>query len=103
MQDNVVRPLGAVSPGMQPPQVPFDFNSIMGEKLPNSLYYLMLNGIISHKLPQALAKGEWTDKSQPIVDTSEFRSLLIDLQEYRETALGLIARHLHNNFQKKKI
>ena len=34
-------------------QVPGDFSTIMGEKLPNSVYYLMLNGIISHKIPQA--------------------------------------------------
>jgi len=103
LSDHVIRPLGAGTPGMPPPAVPFDFSTIMGEKLPNSLYYLMLTGIISHKLPQALAKGEWTDKSQPLVDTREFRDLLMDLQDYRETALGLIARHLHGGFQKKKI
>mmetsp|Transcript_93488 Transcript_93488/g.248154 ORF Transcript_93488/g.248154 Transcript_93488/m.248154 type:complete len:749 (-) Transcript_93488:75-2321(-) len=101
LADGVIRPLGAGSGHQQ--QVPYDFSQIMGEKLPNSLYYLMLNGIISHKLPQALAKGEWTDKSQPLVDTREFRDLLTDLQDYRETALGLIARHLHSGFQRKRI
>jgi len=101
MNDYVIRPLGAGMPGA--PQVPFDFHTIMGEKLPNSLYYLMLNGIISHKLPQALAKGEWTDKSHPLVDTAEFRGLLQDVQDYRSTALGLIARHLHPKFQTKEI
>lgn len=103
MHENVIKPLGAASPGHMPPSVPYDFNTIMGEKLPNSIYYLMLNGIISHKLPQALAKGEWTDKSHPLVDTQEFRNLLLDLQEYRQTALGLIARHLHPRFQNKEI
>jgi len=103
LQDHVIRPLGAGGPGSPQPQVPVDFSIIMGEKLPNSLYYLMLNGIISHKLPQALAKGEWTDKSQPLVDTTDFRDLLTNLQDYRETALGLIARHLRPCFQEKKI
>jgi len=103
LTDHVIRPLGAGSPGSPPPQVPHDFSIIMGEKLPKSLYYLMLNGIISHKLPQALAKGEWTDKSQPLVDTREFRDLLVDLQDYRSAALGLIARHLHGGFKKKRI
>jgi len=103
LQDHMVRPLGAGGPNSSPPQVPNDFNAIMGERLPNSLYYLMLNGIISHKLPQALAKAEWTDKSQPLVDTAEFRELLVSLQDYRETSLGLIARHLHSGFQDKKI
>jgi hypothetical protein len=107
MTDSIVRPLGESAPGAggrnEGPQVPSDFSTIMGEKLPNSMYYLMLNGIISHKLPQALAKGEWTDKSQPLVDTQEFRVLLQDLQDYRETALGLIARHLNRGFQEKRI
>mmetsp|Transcript_1278 Transcript_1278/g.3868 ORF Transcript_1278/g.3868 Transcript_1278/m.3868 type:complete len:753 (+) Transcript_1278:80-2338(+) len=103
LHDHVIRPLGAGSPGGPPPQVPGDFSTIMGEKLPNSVYYLMLNGIISHKIPQALAKGEWTDKSQPLVDTNEFRELLVALQDYRQTSLGLIARHLHKGFQSKKI
>lgn len=103
LQDQAIRPLGACKQGSTPPQVPGDFSSIMGQKLPPSLYYLMLNGIISHKLPQALAKGEWTDKSQPLVDTKEFRGLLIDLEEYRKIALGLIATHLHKGFQDKQI
>jgi len=99
LSDYSIRPLGAGSNG----QVPFDFSQIMGEKLPNVLYYLMLNGIISHKLPQALAKGEWTDKSQPLVDTVEFRGLLGDLAEYRQAALGLVAKYLHPSFQNKRI
>jgi hypothetical protein len=103
LSDHAIRPLGAGPAGSPPLQVPFDFSVIMGEKLPNVLYYLMLNGVVSHKLPQALAKGEWTDKSQPLVDTHEFRTMLQDLQDYRESALGLIAQHLHPTFQNKKI
>mmetsp|Transcript_44893 Transcript_44893/g.104898 ORF Transcript_44893/g.104898 Transcript_44893/m.104898 type:complete len:762 (-) Transcript_44893:36-2321(-) len=103
LQDHAIRPLGACRPGGSPPQIPGDFSLIMGAKLPPSLYYLMLHGVISHKLPQALAKGEWTDKSQPLVDTSEFRGILGDLQEYRKVALGLIAQHLHRSFHNKNI
>lgn len=105
MHDHIIRPLsaGQAGQGQDSPQVPCDFNTIMGEKLPNSIYYLMLNGIISHKLPQALAKGEWTDKSHPLVDTAEFRALLQDVKDYREKSLGLIARHLHSKFQNKII
>mmetsp|Transcript_38027 Transcript_38027/g.97153 ORF Transcript_38027/g.97153 Transcript_38027/m.97153 type:complete len:739 (+) Transcript_38027:75-2291(+) len=103
VNDNVVRPLGASVKGTPPLQVPFDFNSIIGEQLPSTLYYLMLNGVVSHKLPQALAKGEWLDKTQPLVDTKEFRDLIMDLQDYRQRALGLIARHLHSSFAKKNI
>lgn len=102
MPENEVRPLGPTT-SRAGSEVPGDFSQIMGERLPASLYYLMLNGIISHKLPQALAKGEWMDKSQPLVDTEEFRTLLGDLQDYRTRALGLIAKHLNSSFQKKEI
>jgi len=103
VQENAVRPLGPSVLGNPTLQVPHDFSHIMGEQLPKSLYYLMLNGIISYKLPQALAKGEWMDKSQPLVDTKEFRDLVTDLQDYRERALGLIARHMHAGFSKKNV
>jgi len=102
--DHSIRPLGVQGrAGSITSQVPEDFSVIMGEKLPSSLYYLMLTGVISHKLPQALAKGEWTDKSQPLVDTQDFRELLQNIADYRQASLGLIARHLHPNFQRKVI
>eukprot|EP00397_Hematodinium_sp_SG-2012_P003551 GEMP01003559.1.p1 GENE.GEMP01003559.1~~GEMP01003559.1.p1 ORF type:complete len:746 (+),score=145.90 GEMP01003559.1:519-2756(+) len=106
VHDQAVRPLSRnPSRGFrgEGPDIPHDFASIMGEKLPDALYLLMCKGIISSKLPQALAKGEWTDKTQPLVDTQEFRQLLADLQQYREKALGLVARHLHPNFWRKRI
>ncbi|CAE8691263.1 unnamed protein product [Polarella glacialis] len=101
--DNTIRPLGPTFGNNSPLQVPSDFEQIMGEQLPMNLYYLMLNGVISHKMPQALAKGEWMDKSQPLVDTAEFRNLIVELGDYRQRALGLIARHLHGSFLTKQI
>jgi len=103
VNDHVVRPLSGSMQASKDGLVPSDFATIVGEKLPNSLYLLMCKGIISSKLPQALAKGEWTDKSQPLVDTQEYRQLLFDLSEYREKALGLVARNLHPNFMKKSV
>jgi len=100
--ENRIMPLSN-SGAQGPPLVPCDFEQIVGQRLPNSLYYLMLQGAISHKLPQALARGEWTDKSQPLVETAEYRNFVEDLQEYRRVALGLIARHLCGSFAKKEI
>mmetsp|Transcript_102462 Transcript_102462/g.319234 ORF Transcript_102462/g.319234 Transcript_102462/m.319234 type:complete len:545 (+) Transcript_102462:676-2310(+) len=102
MVDNTVRPMGPSGPSPHL-QVPHDYSQIMGEHLPSSLYYLMSSGIISHELLQALAKGEWMDKSQPLVDTKEIRDLIMDLQDYQQRALGLIARHLNAGFSKKNI
>lgn len=101
--DHAVKPLGATVPGWQNTQIPYDFHTIMGEKLPNSIYFLMVSGVLSHKMPQALARGEWVDKSAPLVDTAQFHDLWTDLLEYREKALGLLARHLNVSFSKKLI
>jgi len=103
IQEHAVKPLGATMPGWQNTQIPYDFHTIMGEKLPNSIYYLMANGVLSHKMPQALARGEWVDKSAPLVDTVQFHDLWTDLLEYREKALASLARHLHVSFSKKII
>eukprot|EP00397_Hematodinium_sp_SG-2012_P004929 GEMP01004944.1.p1 GENE.GEMP01004944.1~~GEMP01004944.1.p1 ORF type:complete len:747 (+),score=110.91 GEMP01004944.1:461-2701(+) len=100
VREHVVKPLVVTQQG---PAVPSDYVEIVGDKLPNALYLLMCRGAISAKLPQALAKGEWTDKSQPLVDTQEYRQLIFDLEDYREKALGLVARHLHPNFHKKTV
>ena len=37
------------------------------------------NQITYAEFRKALAKAEWTDKSQPLVDTQEYRQLLQDL------------------------
>merc|ERR1719149_334077 len=60
----------------------------------------MLQGILWHKLPQALATGLWFSRSQPLVDTKEIRDLVTDLQDYRQLSLGIVAAHLPPSFQK---
>ena len=75
----------------------------MGDMLPSGLYLLLCEGVISAKLPLALARGIWYDKSQPLLDTKEYRDLLLELRDYRQRSLGLIARHLHPKFQTKSV
>eukprot|EP00440_Ansanella_granifera_P034923 gb/GFBE01037884.1/.p1 GENE.gb/GFBE01037884.1/~~gb/GFBE01037884.1/.p1 ORF type:complete len:731 (+),score=127.65 gb/GFBE01037884.1/:1-2193(+) len=103
IHDMTVRPMASSFTGDQSCVVPFDFSEIIGDQLPQSLYFLLVNGFISYKLPQAFAKGEWTEKTPPLVDTQEYRTLLMDLWDHRRRALGLIARHLTPEFQKKSI
>lgn len=100
LSDNEVRPLNSSIPNTPGNQVPTDFCTLMGEKLPNSVYCLMLQGILWHKLPQALATGLWFSRSQPLVDTKEIRDLVTDLQDYRQLSLGIVAAHLPPSFQK---
>lgn len=99
VHENAVRPSGFGNMLA----VPNDYSMVLGDPLPSSLYFLIFSGILSSKLPQALAKGEWLDKYQPLVDTVEYRQLLSDLSDYRQRALGLIARHLPPYFRNKRI
>lgn len=101
-----VRPLGngsAKNGNGQKVQVPVDFHQIMGSKLPDSLYFLMAQGVLSCKIPQAFAKGEWLDKTQPLVDTAEFRQFLDEIHAYREYAINTVARRLQQFFQERPI
>ncbi|CAE7939761.1 EXO1, partial [Symbiodinium sp. KB8] len=94
VHENAVRPSGFGNMLA----VPNDYSMVLGDP-----YFLIFSGILSSKLPQALAKGEWLDKYQPLVDTVEYRQLLSDLSDYRQRALGLIARHLPPYFRNKRI
>lgn len=75
----------------------------MGEMLPNGIYLLMCEGVITAKLPLVLARGRWLDKNQPLVDTQEYRQLLSDLIDYRCRALGLLCRGLNSKFGEKEV
>mmetsp|Transcript_43019 Transcript_43019/g.113106 ORF Transcript_43019/g.113106 Transcript_43019/m.113106 type:complete len:735 (+) Transcript_43019:72-2276(+) len=72
---------------------------VLGAKLPDQLYLLVFFGVLSPKLPAALATQRWEDSVPPLADTSEYRDVLrTDLVEIRQRALGLIARRLHSGF-----
>eukprot|EP00931_Biecheleriopsis_adriatica_P028044 TRINITY_DN16776_c0_g1_i1.p1 TRINITY_DN16776_c0_g1~~TRINITY_DN16776_c0_g1_i1.p1 ORF type:complete len:743 (+),score=145.87 TRINITY_DN16776_c0_g1_i1:257-2230(+) len=96
IRDNCVKPSGSIS------TVPSDFNKIVGDQLPQSVYCLIMQGVVAPKLPQVLASGIWHG-SPPHVDTLEYRTLMTDLADYRQNALGLIARHLPPSFMNKRI
>lgn len=96
--DRDVRPPASTLLGPSSMQSTWEFNQLFGEHLPNGIHSLMMQGIISHDLPQAFAMGEWVDATQPHVDTVEFWTFLTDMQDYRERALGLLAPCLQPQF-----
>eukprot|EP01055_Gregarina_sp_Pseudo9_P003611 Gregarina_sp_Pseudo_9__3610@NODE_376_length_3010_cov_8_545944_g355_i0_p1_GENE_NODE_376_length_3010_cov_8_545944_g355_i0NODE_376_length_3010_cov_8_545944_g355_i0_p1_ORF_typecomplete_len890_score140_48MKT1_C/PF12246_8/1_5e21MKT1_N/PF12247_8/1_5e15XPG_I/PF00867_18/0_0005XPG_N/PF00752_17/0_048_NODE_376_length_3010_cov_8_545944_g355_i02642933 len=83
--------------------VPQDIHQVMGRRLPEAVFGLMLQGILSPTLPRVLAHGEWIDLDGPVVLTAHHESLLVQLRSYRLLALGLVARHLHSSFHKRRV
>jgi len=94
-----VRPLHSGRPSA----VPRDISTLIGDKLPNSLYYLILQGVMGNELPQALATGSWIDASHHAITTKELGDLVTDLEEYWRLCVGLISVHLPENFKNKCI
>eukprot|EP01053_Blabericola_migrator_P001082 Blabericola_migrator_1__1081@NODE_1276_length_4911_cov_161_340215_g861_i0_p1_GENE_NODE_1276_length_4911_cov_161_340215_g861_i0NODE_1276_length_4911_cov_161_340215_g861_i0_p1_ORF_typecomplete_len885_score116_96MKT1_C/PF12246_8/4_6e28MKT1_N/PF12247_8/1_6e17XPG_I/PF00867_18/2_8e05XPG_N/PF00752_17/0_0034_NODE_1276_length_4911_cov_161_340215_g861_i012053859 len=84
-------------------QLPQDIHQVLGHRLPDPLFGLMLQGLISPTLPRILAHGEWIDADGPVVLTAHHEHLLTQLRSYRLLALGLIARHLHPSFHKRRV
>ena len=86
---------------------PKDMSVLVGEKLPQFIYSLISLGHISYRLPSVLATGEWNDRQPPLIDSLEYRSLVLELEEYRSKTLGLVASSLGPaaslHFKTKKI
>ena len=83
---------------------PKDMSQLVGEKLPQFIYALLSLGHISYRLPSVLATGEWNDRQPPLIDSLEYRSLVLELEEYRSKTLGLVASAIgSSHFKTKKI
>ncbi|KAF8822290.1 XPG N-terminal domain-containing protein [Cardiosporidium cionae] len=83
--------------------LPKNFCKILGHRLPDSLYLLMADGLISRKLPTVLAFGEWLYRAHPAVVSVEYYEAIYDIREYRRRALGLIALRLPPIFRETPI
>jgi hypothetical protein len=85
------------------PNIPHDLSKLVGEKLPQALYSLLTMGHVSYRIPSVLATGEWNDRQAPLIDSLEYRSLVVELEEYRAKILGLITCVLPGDRRKKLV
>ena len=84
--------------------IPKDLSSLVGERLPQQLFALMSLGHVSYRLPSVLSTGEWNDRQPPLIDSLEYRALVLELEEHRAKTLGLLASAMPgNHFSSKKI
>lgn len=94
--------VGVVRPLHKHAKVPIDYHKIVGTRIPQSIYHLLGQGIISPKIPFALATGEWLDDFN-LTDSIELRELVQDTREYKCRALGLAVLKLDPSYQSMPI
>lgn len=92
-----------VEPFTSTSNAPSDLSALIGERLPQSVYALLVQGHLSYRLPSVLATGEWNDRQPPLIDTLEYRALVVELEEYRSKTLGLLVGPLPQHFKIKEI
>ncbi|GFE54715.1 XPG N-terminal domain-containing protein [Babesia ovis] len=91
-----------VRPLQKGAKIPMDYYKIVGTKIPQGIYHLLGQCVISPKIPVALATGEWIDDFS-LTDTVELRELLQDSREYKCRALGLAVFKLDPTYQARQI
>lgn len=82
--------------------IPSDLYSLFGPKLPDFVYFFMLEGSISPELLNVLISCKLLD-IEPQMDSLQYRLLLNQLIPLRGKVLGLVADGLHPSFVKLKI
>ncbi|KAJ5312514.1 hypothetical protein N7508_003344 [Penicillium antarcticum] len=95
---------GRVGP-MDPENISSDMHELIGQRLPEELYFYLSKGIISADVPNFLTSGE-VRASLPLgtEDTEIFRSLVGDtLTPIRTQYICLLANSLHRFYQTKVI
>ncbi|EDO06359.1 Temperature dependent protein affecting M2 dsRNA replication family protein [Babesia bovis T2Bo] len=93
---------GELRPLQKGAKIPMDYYKIVGTKIPQGIYHLLGQCLISPKIPLALATGEWIDDFS-LTDTIELRELLQDTREYKCRALGLAVFKLDPAYQSRQI
>lgn len=95
---------GRVGP-MDPENISSDMHELIGQRLPEELYFYLSKGIISADVPNFLTSGE-VRASLPLgtEDTEIYRSLVGDiLTPIRTQYICLLANSLHRFYQTKVI
>lgn len=86
-------------------RTPNDLHTLIGQRLPDEVYYYFNQGIISSQIPDALTSGEFfVPYPVGIAERDSYRELAgTKLTSLRTQALGLLSNSLHRFYQKKNI
>lgn len=95
---------GRVGP-LNPETVSSDMHELIGQRLPEELYFYLARGVLGPDIPNQLTSGE-VRISLPLgaEDTEVYRHLVADtLTPIRTQSIGLLANSLHRFYQTKVI
>lgn len=95
---------GRVGP-LNPETVSSDMHELIGQRLPEELYFYLSRGVLGPDVPNQLTSGE-VRISPPLgaEDTEVYRRLVADtLTPIRTQSIGLLANSLHRFYQTKVI
>lgn len=95
---------GRVGP-LNPETVSSDMHELIGQRLPEELYFYLSRGVLGPDIPNQLTSGE-VRISLPLgtEDTEVYRHLVADtLTPIRTQSIGLLANSLHRFYQTKVI
>ena len=95
---------GRVAP-MDPQHIPSDMHELIGQRLPEELYFYVFKGILSPRVPDYLTSGE-IRLSLPlgVEDTDIYRRTAADLlNPIRAQSIDLLSNSLHRFYQTKVI
>lgn len=95
---------GRVAP-MDPESTSSDMHELIGQRLPEELYFYLSKGILGPEVPNALTSGEVRiDLPLGTEDTEVYRQLVADdLTPIRTQSICLLANCLHRFYQTKVI
>jgi len=95
---------GKVAP-MNPDHTPSDVHELIGQRLPEELYFYLSRGILGPNIPNYLTSGEvYVPLPLGVEDSDIYRQLVGDLlTPYRTQAICLLSNSLHRFYQTKVI
>lgn len=95
---------GRVSP-LNPRTYPSDMHELIGQRLPEELYFYLSKGVLGPDVPNYLTSGEVRiPLPMGAEDTEVYRQLVADtLTPLRTHSIGLLANSLHRFYQTKVI
>ena len=82
--------------------LPRDFDEIVGERLPDEIYFLMCHGILSPQLVGNLVSGVFYEPT-PLFDSQEYKDFITIWKPIYTSALNIFTSEMNDYFKNKPV